>query len=123
MIRRRYAPQVHLIKALPAQGSETVAQITRYGDVTDTFLVDTYQPDARGGTGKTFQWEDIPLYQRACRSVGRPLWIAGGLTPDNVGELIERYAPDGVDVASGIEQRGQKSKIRMQQFIQRVRME
>lgn len=122
-LRENYPSQIHLIKALPAQGNHTVAQIARYGEAVDTFLVDTFQPDARGGTGKTFQWRDIPAYQQACRSVGRPLWIAGGLTPDNVGELIERYTPDGVDVASGIEYGGQKSKELMQQFVRRVRME
>lgn len=120
-IRQRFGSDIRLIKALPACGKETLHEITAYGETVDVFLIDTYQRDLRGGTGKTFQWTHIPAYQKACGEVGRPLWIAGGLTPDNVRKLITQYRPDGVDVSSGIEQDGVKSAALMKQFVQRVR--
>jgi phosphoribosylanthranilate isomerase len=52
-----------------------------------------------GGSGRTFDWS---LAQGA-RRYGVPLWVAGGLTPGNVGEVVRRVAPEGVDVASGVE--------------------
>jgi phosphoribosylanthranilate isomerase len=52
-----------------------------------------------GGSGRTFDWS---LAQGAGR-FGVPVWVAGGLTPGNVGEVVRRAAPAGVDVASGIE--------------------
>ena len=69
-------------------------------DIPDsvTLLLDTYSPDARGGTGKTFNW-DI-----ACEiSKKRPLILAGGLNPDNIKNAVKTVNPYGVDVSSGVE--------------------
>ena len=61
------------------------------------FLLDTYDPVARGGTGRTFDWSLWPESPRT------PLVLAGGLTPQNVGAAIRRLRPYGVDVSSGVE--------------------
>jgi phosphoribosylanthranilate isomerase len=52
-----------------------------------------------GGTGQTFPWE---LVERA-KGQGLPVFVAGGLTPDNVREAVKKTQPFGVDVASGVE--------------------
>lgn len=120
-LRQQLSPHIRLIKALPARGEKTLEQIACYAGVVDAVLLDTYQPHQRGGSGKTFQWHDIPAYQAACRRAGVPLWIAGGLNPDNVQQLIEQYSPDGVDVSSGVERDGIKSADLIEQFVKRVR--
>jgi phosphoribosylanthranilate isomerase len=71
-----------------------------------------------GGSGRTFDWS---LAQGA-RRFGVPFWVAGGLTPGNVGEVLRRAAPDGVDVASGIEARpGVKDLDLVRAFVAAVR--
>jgi len=71
-----------------------------------------------GGSGRTFDWS---LAQGA-RRFGLPFWVAGGLTPENVGEVVRRAAPDGVDVASGIESRpGVKDVDLVRAFVAAVR--
>jgi phosphoribosylanthranilate isomerase len=71
-----------------------------------------------GGSGRTFDWS---LAQGA-RRFGVPFWVAGGLTPANVGEVVRRVAPDGVDVASGIESRpGVKDLDLVRAFVAAVR--
>lgn len=120
-LKKQLGSQLQLIKALPARGERTLRQISQYSGVADALLIDTYQPGQRGGSGKTFHWRDIPAYKAACRMAGLPLWIAGGLTPGNVGELIKNYAPDGVDVSSGVERGSGKEKELIRQFIKRVR--
>jgi len=71
-----------------------------------------------GGSGRTFDWS---LAQGA-RRFGVPLWVAGGLTAANVGEVVLRVAPDGVDVASGIESRpGVKDVDLVRTFVAAVR--
>jgi phosphoribosylanthranilate isomerase len=72
-------------------------------------LLDAYEPGHLGGTGTSFDWS----IARAIAS-DREIVLAGGLTPDNVGEAITRVAPWGVDVSSGVETDGVKddSKIR-----------
>lgn len=63
-----------------------------------TFLMDTANPERRGGTGETVDWT-----KAAALAKGRRLVLAGGLTPENVGEAILAVHPYGVDVSSGVE--------------------
>lgn len=80
------------------------------------FLLDAFDPVARGGTGRTFDWALWPTSAR------RPLLLAGGLTPDNVGDAIRRLHPYGVDVSSGVEGRvrGVKSETKVRAFVAEV---
>ena len=65
---------------------------------TDYHLLDAHRPEAPGGTGESFDWE-----LAAAHRPGIPVILAGGLTPDNVGEAIATAGPYAVDVASGVE--------------------
>ncbi|HEU5162289.1 MAG TPA: bifunctional indole-3-glycerol phosphate synthase/phosphoribosylanthranilate isomerase, partial [Thermoanaerobaculia bacterium] len=68
------------------------------------------------GRGETFDWEMIERVPRP-----RRMFLAGGLTPQNVREAIARVRPDGVDVSSGVEERpGKKSPAKMRQFVDEV---
>jgi phosphoribosylanthranilate isomerase len=71
-----------------------------------------------GGSGRRFDWDRA----EEARRYGLPLLIAGGVTPENVTELLERLRPDGVDVASGVERSpGVKDPARVQALVQAVR--
>ena len=67
-----------------------------YPDATG-FLLDAWQPHTHGGGGETFDWRHVPA------DTGRPLILAGGLTPENVSEAVIQIGPYGVDVSSGVE--------------------
>jgi len=83
----------------------------------DAFLFDTYVPGRAGGTGKTFDWDLAVPWARSVRLI-----LAGGLTPENVGEAVRRVRPYGVDVVSGVEREpGVKDHTKMQRFIANVR--
>jgi phosphoribosylanthranilate isomerase len=72
----------------------------------------------RGGTGRTFDWS---LARRTRELVSR-LFLAGGLTPENVAAAIRAVEPYAVDVCSGIEsQPGRKDLARMKEFFASVR--
>ena len=72
-----------------------------------------------GGSGTSFAWS-LALRARALHQA--PLFIAGGLTPDNVAQAIAEARPDGVDVASGIEgPDGYKDAAKVRAFVQAVR--
>jgi len=62
------------------------------------YLLDAYDPDRLGGTGKTFDWNAA----REAKPYG-PIILAGGLTPENVGRAVREVRPFAVDVASGVE--------------------
>lgn len=72
--------------------------------------------DSGAGGGKVFDWKQV-------KEMKRPYFLAGGLSPENVGEAIERLRPYAVDVSSGIETNGIKDKGRMAEFVAAVRRE
>jgi phosphoribosylanthranilate isomerase len=67
------------------------------------FLLDAHVPGVMGGAGVTFDWDAAADSVRRLRT-GRTLIVAGGLRPTNVAAAIQIFAPDIVDVASGVEQ-------------------
>ena len=81
-------------------------------------LLDAYAEDARGGTGRTFDWS---VAARTREVVGR-LVLAGGLTPGNVASGVRAVRPYAVDVCSGVEiSPGRKSFELMRRFVEEVR--
>lgn len=86
-------------------------------DARVTLLVDAHDPVRHGGTGRTADWEIAAAW-----AAERRLALAGGLTPENVGEAVRRVRPYAVDVASGVEvSPGVKDATRMRAFAARVR--
>jgi len=66
----------------------------------DAILVDAYAPEAYGGTGKRLDWKQLSQQREICPL---PIILAGGLTPENIGEAIQQSGCLAVDTASGVE--------------------
>lgn len=82
---------------------------------TDAWLLDTYAEKQLGGTGQTFNWE----LAVAARELGKPIFLAGGLTPENVANAVRRVQPFAVDVSSGVEiSPGRKDHAKISAFVQ-----
>ena len=84
--------------------------ITARQSLADLILLDS----GAGGTGKVFDWS-------LAENLGRDYILAGGLTPENVGEAVERLKPFAVDVSSGVETEGIKDFSKMKAFAAEVR--
>ncbi|MBD2178242.1 phosphoribosylanthranilate isomerase [Pseudanabaena sp. FACHB-1998] len=105
--------QIKLIKALRVKNAEGLAQAQIYSDVVDTILLDAYDPQMAGGTGKTIDWQMLRDFRPRC-----PWWLAGGLSPENVKQAIALVSPDGLDVSSGVERSaGDKDLFKVEQFL------
>lgn len=78
-------------------------ELQAYGEVADALLVDSTDEDGGGGTGRTHDWNRT---RQVVEQVETPVVLAGGLTPENVGEAIETVQPYGVDTATGVEREG-----------------
>jgi phosphoribosylanthranilate isomerase len=87
---------------------------------TDAWLLDSCVPDKLGGTGARFDWE---LASQA-KQRGRPIFLAGGLTPENVADAVRQVRPYGVDVSSGVESvPGKKDHRKVKAFIDAAKQE
>lgn len=104
------------IKALRVKpGDDVAAAIARYSEAAG-ILLDTYVPGTPGGTGEAFDWSLVP------RDAAKPVVLAGGLTPDNVGDAVRQVRPYAVDVSGGVEaSKGIKDAAKIKAFIQRAR--
>lgn len=115
---------VQVIKAFSVLESGSLSgelKIEDYAGAVDAVLLDTYDPIYGGGSGISFAWEKALPYQAWAKGQGIPCWIAGGLNPDNVTELMRITHPDGVDVSSGVEMNGNKDIDKITAFVERVK--
>ena len=100
------------MKAFRIRNAESLQALSAYP--TDAWLLDAYAPDKFGGTGETFNW-DLAL---EAQKQGRPIFLAGGLTPENVSEAVHRVRPYAVDVSTGVEAApGKKDHQKIRSFI------
>jgi len=116
---REPAPQdralgLQLLPALRLRAGEDGSARLEPGDHP---LLDTFVPDAIGGTGRTWDWSLADsLAQRY------PVIVSGGLNAENVGAAVARLKPWGVDVSSGVERSpGIKDPVRLRAFVAAVR--
>ncbi len=100
------------MKAFRIRDAASLAALANYP--TDAWLLDAYNPQKAGGTGETFNW-DLAI---EAGKLGRPIFLAGGLTPENVGDAVARVRPYGVDVSSGVEASpGRKDHAKLSAFV------
>jgi phosphoribosylanthranilate isomerase len=107
---------VMTMKAFRARNAESLIPLADFA--ADAFLLDSYVPDKPGGTGETFNW-DLAV---EAKKFGRPIFLAGGLTPQNVAAAIRAVQPFAVDVSSGVEiSPGRKDPEKIRDFIAAAR--
>ena len=102
--------QAKIIKAIQVKSKEDLTLIKEVP--ADMILL-----DAGMGGGKLFSQEQMELL----KSVNRDYFLAGGLNPENVSELLESLHPFGVDVSSGVETEKKKDRKKIRRFVQNVR--
>jgi phosphoribosylanthranilate isomerase len=104
------------MKAFRIQKADSLLPMSAYH--TDAFLLDSHVAGQQGGTGTTFNW-DLAL---EAKKFGQPIFLAGGLTAQNVAAAVRKVQPFGVDVSSGVEHApGKKDTTKMRDFIAAVR--
>jgi len=117
-------PGLGVIKALVVRDGnlrELTVAVRACAPFVDAFLTDTFDPatGASGATGKVHDWT---LSRRLVALSPRPLILAGGLTPENVGAAIRTVCPAGVDCHSGVEDSsGAKSDQQVRRFLAAAR--
>ena len=92
------------IKAVPMTAQSCLSSIESAYDSASALLLDKATASQRGGTGLSFDWQWLNQPHT------KPIVVAGGINPNNVGHLLKQHQVEAIDVSSGIEaQSGVKS--------------
>jgi phosphoribosylanthranilate isomerase len=123
-ILKTLAPDLVIIKSLVVGRHDPgalEALAVSLSPLVDAFITDTFDPHtgASGATGCTHDWA---VSRRLVAASARPVILAGGLTPDNVGQAILAVDPAAVDVHTGVEDRhGRKDRAKVAAFVRAAR--
>ncbi|HMB69988.1 MAG TPA: phosphoribosylanthranilate isomerase [bacterium] len=119
---RRVLPGIRLLQVIHVRGPGSVDEARAAAADAHALLLDSGNPDlARkelGGTGRVHDWS---ISRRIVESVSVPVFLAGGLTPENVEEAIDRVRPFGVDVCSGVRTDGDLDEDKVSRFLDAAR--
>ena len=118
---RRALPQVKIVQVLHVADADVVDEARALAGAVDAFLLDSGNPKLAvkvlGGTGRVHDWD---LSRRIVEAVDRPVFLAGGLRADNVGEAIARVQPFGVDLCSSVRSEGRLDADKLAAFFAAV---
>jgi phosphoribosylanthranilate isomerase len=114
---RKELPGVSLVQVIHVTGPESVDEAISLAPSVDAILLDSGNQSLAvkelGGTGRTHDWS---LSRQIRERVSVPIFLAGGLKSDNVGEAIQAVGPFGVDVCSGLRTNGLLDETKLIEF-------
>jgi phosphoribosylanthranilate isomerase len=114
---RRATPGIKIVKVIHVTGDESIDEAVEVARHVDAILLDSGNQKLAvkelGGTGRTHDWR---LSRRIRESVRVPVFLAGGLTPDNVRDAIESVEPFGLDLCSGVRTNGELDEAKLRAF-------
>ncbi|MEM0923705.1 MAG: phosphoribosylanthranilate isomerase, partial [Pseudomonadota bacterium] len=113
------APGLECWQVIHVEDRTAVDLIRSFDEQPDAFLLDSGRP-ARGELGGTGRVHDWAISRDCVAATARPVFLAGGLTPENVGEAIRQVRPQGVDLCTGVRLDGRLNAVRLATFMQIV---
>ena len=100
------------------EGPDALDLMSDYSQHVHAFLLDSGRPNAAiaelGGTGRRHDWAISAKFVEASP---RPVFLAGGLSPDNVGDAIRQVRPFGLDLCSGVRTKGRLDAVKLRAFV------
>ena len=115
-------PGISVVQVIHVTGPESVEEAARVAPSVDAILLDSGNQKLAvkelGGTGRTHDWS---LSRTIRERIGIPLFLAGGLTPENVGQAIEEVGPFGIDLCSGVRTEGKLDGVKLKRFFSAAR--
>lgn len=118
-ILRKNLPNIKLIQVIHVTSEASIEEAKQYSEVADMILLDSGNPTLEikelGGTGRIHNWE---LSRKIVESVSKPVFLAGGLKPENIQEAIKTVKPYGVDLCSGVRTDGKLDLEKLRRFFE-----
>lgn len=114
-------PGISIVQVIHVSGEESIDEAVNIAPHVNGILLDSGNQNLKikelGGTGRVHNWE---ISRRLVEQVKIPVFLAGGLNPDNVTEVIRIVKPFGVDICSGLRVNGYLDENKLKAFIENV---
>jgi phosphoribosylanthranilate isomerase len=114
---RQNLPAIKLVQVIHVKNERSIDDALRAAEYVDALLLDSGNPDLKikelGGTGRVHDWK---LSRQIVEQSPIPVFLAGGLTPENVQEAIAQVQPFGLDVCSGVRTSGKLDRKKLTAF-------
>lgn len=121
-ILRDELPGIKIVQVVHVQGEESIDTAVEYAITADAILLDSgnqkLSVQELGGTGRKHDWS---ISKKIREAIPIPLFLAGGLNPDNAQEAIETVRPFGLDICSGVRTSGALDPVKLRRFFDAVR--
>jgi phosphoribosylanthranilate isomerase len=118
---RNAIPGIKLVQVIHVINDRSVAEAIEISEQVDAILLDSGNPDLPvkelGGTGRTHNWE---LSHKIRDSIKIPVFLAGGLKPENIRQAIDTVQPFGIDLCSGVRTNGLLDREKLDRFMNEV---
>ena len=118
---RNALPNTKLVQVVHVLNEASIEEALEIADLVDAILLDSGNPNLEvkelGGTGRTHNWE---LSRRIVDQCEKPVFLAGGLTPQNVREAIDTVQPFGLDLCSGVRTGGNLDRFKLELFFEEI---
>lgn len=116
---REAIPAIKLVQVVHVINDKSVDEAVQVSEMVDAILLDSGNPNLKvkelGGTGRIHNWKLSNLIRR---KVKVPVFLAGGLTPENVKLALEEVEPFGIDVCNGVRTNGKLDEEKLELFMQ-----
>ncbi len=119
---RQALPGVRLVQVIHVIDENALAEARKIGSDVDALLLDSGDPGGPvkilGGTGRVHNWD---ISKEICANAPVPVFLAGGLHPDNIATAIHHVRPFGVDLCSGVRTNTDLDEVKLAAFMRAVR--
>ena len=118
---REALPNTKLVQVIHVLNESSIDEALEVAELVDAVLLDSGNPNLAvkqlGGTGRTHNWE---LSRKIVEQCEKPVFLAGGLKPENVREAIETVQPFGLDLCSGVRTDGKLDLCKLERFFREI---
>ena len=115
-------PEIAIVQVIHVASKESIAEALAIQNEVDAILLDSgnqsKQVKELGGTGKTHNWE---ISCKIREKLDIPIFLAGGIKPDNIAQAINLVHPFGIDLCSGVRTDGKLDDIKLQQLFNNIK--